>query len=132
MVEMVKEQKKKEDKTVNENYLKTLNYVEVPGQDFEFRQSRANKPGVEESYLDGEYNNLIEQSSFADGQVNPSFQSNLDQWFQTDEGSAWWEENWYNPVNPYVVSKQGLKEDIGYQTESSVLSKVNLLSIDSL
>jgi hypothetical protein len=125
---IIKEQKKKENKTVNENYLKTLNYVEVPGQDFEFRQSRANKPGVEESYLDGEYNNLIEQSSFADGQVNPSFQSNLDQWFQTDEGSAWWEENWYNPVNPYVVSKQGLKEDIGYQTESSVLSKVNLLA----
>ena len=125
---IVKEQKKKEDKTVNENYLKTLNYVEVPGQDFEFRQSRASKPGVEESYLDGEYNNLIEQSSFADGQINPSFQPNLDQWFQTDEGSAWWEENWYNPVNPYVVSKQGLKEDIGYQTGSSVLSKVNLLA----
>jgi len=125
---IVKEQKKEEDKTVNENYLKALNYVEVPGQDFEFRQSRASKPGVEESYLDGEYNNLIEQSSFPDGQINPSFQSNLDQWFQTDEGSAWWEENWYNPVNPYVVSKQGLKEDIGYQTGSSVLSKVNLLA----
>jgi hypothetical protein len=125
---IVKEQKKKEDKTVNENYLKTLNYVEVPGQDFEFRQSRASKPGVEESYLDGEYNNLIEQSSFADGQINPSFQSNLDQWFQTDEGSAWWEKNWYNPVNPYVISKKGLKEDVGYQTGSSVLSKVNLLA----
>ncbi len=125
---IVKEQKKKEDKTVNENYLKTLNYVEVPGQDFEFKQSRASKPDVEESYLDGEYNNLVEQSSFADGKINPSFQLNLDQWFQTNEGSAWWEENWYNPVNPYVVSKQGLKEDIGYQTGSSVLSKVNLLA----
>ena len=115
-----------ESNKVNENYLKSLNYLEVPGDNFKYIQPRATAPGIEETFLEGQYNNLAEQSSFSDGQINPSFQSSLDQWFQTDEGSAWWSENWYNNKNPYVIAKKGLKEDVGYETGSSIMQKVNL------
>ena len=122
---IIQEKKKKEEKIVNKNYLQSLNYIEVPGQDFEGMESRANKPDIEETFLEGQYNNLAEQSSFPDGQINPSFQL-LPEWFKTDEGSAWWSENWYNNKNPYVIAKKGLKEDVGYETSSSIMQKVNL------
>ncbi len=114
-----------ESNKVNENYLKSLNYLEVPGENFKFIESRATAPGIKETFLEGQYNNLAEQSSFPDGQINPSFQL-LPEWFKTDEGSAWWSENWYNNKNPYVIAKQGLKEDIGYETSSSIMQKINL------
>ncbi len=117
--------RKIESNKVNENYLKSLNYLEVPGENFKFIESRATAPGIEETFLEGQYNNLAEQSSFSDGQINPSFQL-LPEWFKTDEGSAWWSENWYNNKNPYVIAKQGLKEDIGYETSSSIMQKINL------
>jgi len=124
-----KEKKKQENKKL----LESLEYIPVPGKDYEVQFDAPSQnilggvpSGVD--YLDSQYDKIVKgdyRGHYENGEfvLTPDF--TLEDWFETDEGKAWWEKNWNAPRNNYVMKKADVYEHGGARPDASALEQID-------
>ena len=124
-----KEKKKQEDKKL----LESLEYIAVPGKDYEVKFDAPSQDilggmptGVD--YLDSQYDKIVKgdyRGHYENGEFVLAPDFTLEDWFETDEGKAWWEKNWNAPRNNYVMEKAEVYEAAGARPGASALEQID-------
>ncbi len=122
-------EKKEKDSKDNLKNLQSYQFIDIPGQDYELKEPSLGLDGVpvvgvtndqnqptynEPSYLDNKYRSIVDKKDAdVDGVSGASgLPTTKEEWFTTDEGNAWWEQNWWKKDN--VLIEEGLADNPDY------------------
>ena len=122
-------EKEEKDSKDNLKNLQSYQFIDIPGQDYELKEPSLGLDGVpvggvtndqnqptynEPSYLDNKYRSIVDKKDAdVDGVSGASgLPTTKEEWFTTDEGNAWWEQNWWKKDN--VLIEEGLADNPDY------------------